>query len=252
MKNSKQRFLFAALALALTAHGPVFAGAPCDGNPSDVPADLEALEATYANNWDDGQIADFCNDFGIRSSGWNSWRTGDVWGWSDPGNPNLPLGRTFNALWVFRNSEPGNDPLNFLTWGYGYAADAISSTYPSCVSSAFAETDGFFLTGKDVTVYNAFWWQESMVERAGTLFHEGRHAAAGKSHNCNPRSAGSDSSCDSDWAYDGATTYQVEWLNDYYLSAVNTTPALQEKARDDGNARILGRFCTIPALSIPF
>ncbi|WP_257387587.1 hypothetical protein [Tahibacter caeni] len=194
-------------------------------------------------------IDQFWNHFDFDKGDWD-----DGFGYDDPCNVNQPLARTFNALYLLAYSaqdyatSTGDFSGNALRWGYPYSATKIDELDGRCGS-------GDKNTGARATTYTGlqdnrtvlkwpFFYGEVVVERAGTVLHEARHAG-GKSHNggtgC-PRKA----SCDTNWAYEGANMYQVLYLWWFRVAGTRTTTAMKNRARSEAQNIIDRGFNTNP------
>jgi hypothetical protein len=96
-----------------------------------------------------------------------------------------------------------------------------------------------------------FFYSSDAPRRAGTLVHEARHIS-GKAHRGNfpPGSSfGSGSGADESWEWNGAFRWHATWLAWYWSAAINSTPALRAKARDDANVIMLGAFENPPGFT---
>jgi hypothetical protein len=97
----------------------------------------------------------------------------------------------------------------------------------------------------------AFFYGKPAVGRSSTFIHEARHIS-GKAHTADfpaGSSYGSGSGADESWEFNGAWRWQAVWLAWYASTAVNSTPALRAKARDDANVIMLGAFATSPGIT---
>lgn len=181
------------------------------------PALADSCKYQPENNNDSGDnfyISSACNQTYINQF-WNhfdfdkgDWDEG--FGYEAACDVNRPLARTFNSLYLLAYSaedyakSTSDFSGNALRWGYPYAATHIDELDGRCGSGdknsgARATTyTGAFADDRTVLKW-PFFYGEVVVERAGTILHESRHAA-GKSHNggsgC-PRKG----SCDTNWAY---------------------------------------------------
>lgn len=173
---------------------------------------------------------------------------------------NRPLNRTFNALYLLAYSaqdfakKTTDFSGNALRWGYPYSATKIDELDGRCGS-------GNKNTGPRATTYWGpfvddrtvlqwpFFYGENVVQRAGTIVHEARHAD-GKGHNggtgC-PRKA----SCDTSWGYQGANMYQVLYLWWFRLDGTRTTSAMRNFAKLEAQNIIDRGFNVNPGFIIP-
>ena len=184
----------------------------------------------------------------------------DGFGWDDPCNTNKPLARTFNGCYLLTYSAQDylNDrwdaPQNILQWGRRYVRNNIDDLHSMCGdgSAMAASFSGWFVNDR-VELYMPFFYQASVVERAGTLIHEARHQG-GKGHNAKFPSgsvfgAGQDGA-DSSWGYQGAWTYEAGYYWWFYAYGARTTSAMKQRARQLGNMVIDNAFATHPGYSI--
>lgn len=210
-----------------------------------------ALAATCSyqpeNNNDSGDnfyIGSVCNQASIKQF-WNhfdfdkeDWDDG--FGYEAACDVNRPLARTFNSLYLLAYSaldyakSTSDFSGNALRWGYPYAATHIDELDGRCGSgnknSGPRATTYWGAGVDDRTVLKwPFFYNEVVVERAGTILHESRHAA-GKSHDggtgC-PRTT----SCDSSWNYKGANMYQVLYNWWFYVDGTRTTSGMKNYAK---------------------
>lgn len=199
-------------------------------------------------------IDQFWNHFDFDKGDWD-----DGFGYDDPCNVNQPLARTFNALYLLAYSaqdyatSTGDFSGNALRWGYPYSATKIDELDGRCGSgdrnSGARATTYTGLQDNRTVLKWPFFYGEVVVERAGTVLHEARHAG-GKSHNggtgC-PRKA----SCDTSWGYEGANMYQVLYLWWFRVAGTRTTTAMKNRARSEAQSIIDRGFNTNPGFVIP-
>jgi len=199
-------------------------------------------------------VNQFWNHFDFDKGDWD-----DGFGFEAPCDLNRPLARTFNALYLLAYSAQnyatttGDLSGNALRWGYPFAASNIDELDGRCGS-------GDKNSGARATTYHGaavddrtelkwpFFYGENVVERAGTIVHEARHAN-GKSHNAGtscPRKA----SCDSEWSYMGANSYHVLYLWWFYVDGTRTTTAMKNFAKTEAQYVIDYGFKTRPPYTI--
>ncbi|MGH8613427.1 MAG: hypothetical protein ACREYF_15780 [Gammaproteobacteria bacterium] len=236
-----------AVSLSLSA-APSFS-ASCTYDPGDMVA---SGDVHYVNLWGcERAFRDFFWDAYDFDKG--DWDEG--FGYDDSCNIEQPLARTFNALYAlhYSHADPalskGDREGPILRWGGSYAWSHIDELDARCGDgTSYAYTRWGPIIDNYTNLYLPFFYELSVPERAGTILHEARHAD-GKGHdagsNC-PRGV----SCDSSWDYNGANRWQVTWLWWYRAAGVNTTEALQIRARDRGNAILRGGFKTDPGFVI--
>lgn len=207
-------------------------------------AEAENFESQYSpNDWCPGQkYSKLWDDFKMEREFWD-----DSAGYNEPCNLKFPLGRTFNALWVLLISAPDDDLTGgILRWGYDYAARVTNHLRLECLSedsSVFAHYDR-----AEGILYVSWKWIYilDIVQRAGTVMHEAGHYA--KSHvagDC-PRAP----SCDPNWEYRGANTYEAKWYWTYYKKAVRSTSALKDMAKHLAQDMIDNGFNDPPDITV--
>ena len=235
-----------------------------------IPAHDNNLEGDTFYGWrvcNQELINKFWRDFHFNKGDWD-----EGFGYHNPCNINLPLNRTFSALWLLLYSSP--NPTFFSTkdfggdilrWAYNYSAREIDELDARCrknkssnpIASTFHGPNLWFINDARTELYLPFFYNYSMVERAGTIVHEARHADGEHHSDCTcPRGA----SCDknwppnqSEWRKYGANVYQVMYLWLFADSAVNTTSAMKQRALDRANLIIdehHGGFCNPPGFHI--
>ena len=203
---------------------------------------------------DQAYIDQFWDHFDFDKGDWD-----DGFGWEAACDLARPLARTFNALYLLAYSaedyatSTSDFSGNALRWAYPYAATKIDELDGRCgsgsaTSGARATTyTGAFVDDRTVLKW-PFFYGEVVVERAGTVLHESRHAA-GKGHNggsgC-PRKK----SCDTNWAYKGANMYQVLYLWWFYVDGTRTTTGMRDYAQQEGQRVIDRGFVTNPGYVI--
>lgn len=176
----------------------------------------------------------------------------DGFGYHDACNINKPFARTINALVALHYSSPnpptssGDMSGNILHWGGNFAAKNIDELDARCgdgTARASTRTGGLFVD-EWTRLYLPFFYNENVIQRAGTVLHESRHAN-GKSHNggtgC-PRRA----SCDKTWENERANMYQALWLWWFRVEGRAWTSAMSQQAKDEANYVIDRGFNTKP------
>ncbi len=181
-------------------------------------------------------------DFDFDQGDWD-----EGFGYDDPCNIDLPLGRTFNALNLldfFGTSMPAGS-TNWLPFFYSYASSNTDELDARC---GFGQANGCTFatsfTGVDYTVelYWPFFYRNIMnvPGRAGTIVHESRHQG-GKGHNCTTCPNGG--SCDTNWGYNGAIRYEIMYLWWLRAQGSGVSPALRASARTRANVLLGNNFC---------
>lgn len=203
---------------------------------------------------DQAYIDQFWDHFDFDKGDWD-----DGFGWEAACDLARPLARTFNALYLLAYSaedyatSTSDFSGNALRWAYPYAATKIDELDGRCgsgsaTSGARATTyTGAFVDDRTVLKW-PFFYGEVVVERAGTILHESRHAA-GKGHN-GGSSCPRKKSCDTNWAYKGANMYQVLYLWWFYVDGTRTTTGMRNYARQEGQRIIDRGFVTNPGYVI--
>jgi hypothetical protein len=199
-------------------------------------------------------VDQFWDHFDFDQGDWD-----DGFGYEAPCDLARPLARTFNALYLLAYSaedyatSTGDFSGNALRWAYPYAATYIDELDGRCgsgsaTSGARATTySGAFVDDRTVLKW-PFFYGEVVVERAGTVLHESRHAA-GKGHNGGSRCPRT-KSCDTNWAYKGANMYQVLYLWWFYVDGTRTTTGMRNFAQQEGQRIIDRGFVTNPGYVI--
>lgn len=230
-------------------------------------------ESAVAEDCNPRQPADLGDDYYMCDNGWQCqqqyvdywWSAFDfdstwtnTFGYNDHCNNAKALARTFNALYALgyssTNSPSCNRSLsNVSQWSMCYAAEEINKLKADLGNSdsPYART-----SGRTVTLYSYFWGQ-SVPARAGTIFHEARHAD-GCNHNASDSSCVRRESCDKSWENgcpaagndSGANRYQVTFLNWYALTAFRITPALRQSAVNRANEIIDTGYRDVPCFDI--
>jgi hypothetical protein len=199
-------------------------------------------------------IDQFWDHFDFDKGDWD-----DGFGWEAACDINRPLARTFNALYLLAYSaqdyatNTGDFSGNALRWGYPYAASKIDELDGRCGSGnknsgARATTQWGVLVDNYTQLKWPFFYGENVVQRAGTVVHEARHADW-VGHNggtgC-PRAA----SCDTSWGYQGANMYQVLYLWWFHVDGTRTTSGMRNYAKTEGQNIIDTGFNTNPGYVI--
>jgi hypothetical protein len=184
------------------------------------------------------------------------------WGYSAPCDMSLPLARVFNANWTLDYAAP-NFPLsltdftgNILRWGGNYAIREIDELDgKECGQGAGA--DGPLATtvhGSPIDDYTQLWpkffYNLTVVERAGTLLHEARHAA-GVSHLESDSSCPRGGSCDYTYGDGGANHYQVRWLAEFASLGTQHPITMRRRAANRANIILRGGYRYDKGLVIP-
>ena len=177
-------------------------------------------------------ITFFRNAYDMDYEDWN-----DGFGVTVPCDMTYPLARTMNALQLLHYAMPvdptssGDFTGNMLHWGGNYTNREIDELDARCGNNTTARAKTFWGGLDDSTqLYMRFFMNMNVVDRAGTLIHEARHAD-GCAHNGNDGSnaCGWSDSCDESWADGcagsgtvGANRYKITWLHWYMLEGDST------------------------------
>jgi hypothetical protein len=198
-------------------------------------------------------INQFWNHFDFDKGDWDNG-----FGFEAACDLNRPLARTFNALYLlaFSAEDYAKNPRDFsgnaLRWGYPYSATMIDELDAECgtgnpATGFRALTYTGFQDNRTVLQW-PFFYGEIVIERAGTIVHEARHAG-GREHNggshC-PRLL----SCDTNWGYEGANMYQALYLWWFYVAGTRTTTGMKDYARQEAQRIIDRAFVTNPGYVI--
>lgn len=210
------------------------------------------------SGWGCGQIYinDMWSRFTFHTDDWD-----DGFGYDDACNNALPLARTFNALQLLGYSHTSTPNCgtsgNFLDWVYCWAGNAFEELEARCgngTERAYTSFGGF---SSYTHLYLPFFYEEDVVQRAGTLVHEARHAEGWCSHECScPRGGSCDpnfgAGCTGWFSSDGMGTnaYQVIFLNWYATTATWATDALKASAVIEANYILDQGFCTDPCFRL--
>jgi hypothetical protein len=191
--------------------------------------------------------------WGVFNMQHDDWDAG--FGFDDPCNLDLPLARTFAAMYLLTYSAEDyarrtNDfSGNALRWAFPYTATNAGKLQALCFKPG--STPGQWAGwgyGDRIELYIPYFYNFDVVTRAGTLLHEARHNG-GKSHDggtgC-PRAA----SCDTNWAYNGANMYEVLYLWWFGVDGTRTTSAIKNMALNRARAVQNSAFNTNPGFNI--
>jgi hypothetical protein len=175
-----------------------------------------------------------------------------------------------NAIYVVNYADgPGSKSRSdfsgsILHWGGNYTMREIDELDARCGDGSKRAYTQWGWQDNYTRLYLPFFYDENVVERAGTLIHEARHAdwcghdGNDGSNKCPARS----SSCDEDY-YDGcagigspsgrgACGYQAVWLWWFTVDADNITGSTIRKdfARDEANRILDTMFDNDPCFNI--
>ena len=201
---------------------------------------------------------DMIKRFAMDKGDWDGER-----GWNDCCNDNLPLKRTFNALQVLAYSITNSPNCNTAGnhnvghWAYCYAGNAIDELDGSCSAESRANTRR--VPGAQRTeLRQPFFYDETVGERAATVFHEARHAEGWCAHTEGCADGGR--SCDPTFETGcvgwnssngpGANGYTVIYLHWFATTAQPhwINPTIRENAVSEANYYLLRRFEQEPCI----
>lgn len=188
--------------------------------------------------------------FDMRESDWDAG-----FGYYDVCNMDLPLARTFAAMYLLTYSaqdyarSTGDYSGNALRWAYPYTANNAGRTSALCFKPGSSVGQwAAWAYGSRIELYMPFFYNFDVASRAGTLLHEARHNG-GKSHNggsgC-PRGA----SCDTNWNYEGANMYEVLYLWWFGVDGTRTTSAIRNMGLNRARTVHNNAFNTNPGFNI--
>ncbi|WP_437834464.1 hypothetical protein [Sorangium sp. So ce1153] len=195
----------------------------------------------------------------------------DGFGWEAACDRRRPLARTFQAIQLVNYASP-NEALqtndfsgNILRWGGNYTIREFDELNGRCGDgTARASTTWGVFIDNYTNLYIPFFYNENVVERAGTLLHEARHAdwcghsgndgsnkCPAKSESCDERYTDGCSGVGSP-SGKGANGYQVLWLwwYAYEADAQHSSSTMKAFARDEANRILNTMFDVDPCFNI--
>ena len=207
------------------------------------PADLSRNMLEWGGRWAAEQIQGFdlrarCGDKVATTygAGCLDWRNTVIWDC----NQRERRGHRECRSWFFLFAWICHLVVTVFSWvctGWGWVSSWVC-----------AAAEGIFGSKHIDLQQTAYFYGKPAVGRASTFIHEARHIS-GKGHNADfpaGSSYGSGSGADESWEYNGSWRWQAVWLAWYADSAINSTQALRDKARDDANVIMHGAFATSP------
>jgi hypothetical protein len=247
----KTRFLLLALFCFICSFGrtsPARAQQSCTIPPHDNVADGSSV-------YQDG----LCNQervnywWSVYNMHHDDWDAG--FGYDDPCNLDLPLARTFAAMYLLTYSAEDyathidDFSGNALRWAHPYAATHSGDLQALCFKPGSSPGQwASWAYGDRIELYLPFFYGFDVVSRAATLLHESRHNG-GKNHDggtgC-PRAA----SCDTTWGYEGANMYEVLYLWWFGVDGTRTTSAIKDMSLNRARAVHNSAFNTNPGFNI--
>jgi hypothetical protein len=218
----------------------------------------------YMSGWGCNQAAinDMWSRFAFHKDDWD-----EGFGYEAPCDNARPLARTFNALQLLAYSHT-NAPTctttgsNVLDWAYCWAGDNLDELDGRCgsgnlVDGGRAYTQGGPVIDNYTELYWKFFYGETVVQRAGTIFHEARHMDACL-HNGNGGCPSGGDSCDREynggclgwWSGKGANAYTVLYSWWFASTAVWVAPGAKANAVSEANNYLAKKFNTNPCFRI--
>lgn len=167
--------------------------------------------------------------------------------------------RVMNALWLLKNSDPGNGG-NILNWAYDFSETRTDKLEPSCKTSYV----GRFTMSKKLPSLDNYGrmyishiglFETDVVYRASLLVHEARHYDKPHNKGCNANfledlTDTEDCSHDSSWSYQGSYMYQVLWLWWFAELDLGFPKDFRTRAANHANWIINNRFDTKPNIVV--
>jgi hypothetical protein len=244
MKNILRQLKFAlATGIAALVFITTPAGATtCTFPATDNNASLDNALIGYA--CEQGFINEAWDWFDFKKDYWD-----DGFGYDQACDIARPLARTFNAIYLMKAA----------TWGwYDWSSDKIDDMRARCWYDHSGDDilgatwSGAFVDDR-TEFYITFFYQNSSgslydaVKRASTIVHEARHYDVGHIGDSECPRGGS---CDTSWGSDGANTFQVKFLRDFYCTDLDLiTPTMRRYAADRANAILSGGYKNTPSFT---
>lgn len=233
--------------LLFLCSGPSFADT-CDTVRGTEPAVMSSFWCTQ--EW----IDFYWDAYDFDKDDWD-----DGFGWEAACDLRRPLARTFQAIELVNYASP-NEAIatddfsgNFLRWAGNYTVREFDELDARCGDDETrAHTEWGPIIDNYTELYLPFFYNENVVQRAGTLVHESRHADwCGHNGNDDANACRAMSnSCDEKYkdgctgigspSGRGANGYQILWLWWYAFEAdsQHSNVTMKDFARDEAN-RIL-------------
>jgi hypothetical protein len=212
------------------------------------------FDSFYGSLWGCQQIYvdDMWSRFDFAHDDWDQG-----FGFEDPCNDSLPLKRTFNALQllaygVTANPTCSTSSSNVGLWAYCWAGNNIDELNGRCGESARAYTKFGPIIDNYTDLYMPFFSDETVVQRAATIFHEARHAHGWCTHDNS--CVDGNNSCDPTWDWGcvgtgsgtgiGANAYTVVFMNWFAATARSNwiNSSIRYDAVAEGNYYLSHRF----------
>jgi hypothetical protein len=264
----KQPSLCAAFLMAAVGGLGLLAPTPASADVCSVPG-FQDMGDNFAmwdpSGWQCNQaFIDYWWDaFDMETADWD-WG----FGYENPCNSGLPLGKTFNSLYTLGYASTGaphcdTSRINKTEWSMCWAANNICKLAGACgdgdpngspaatthlsqnhVRQCWTQLKWPFFFGSDV------------VRRAATVFHEARHSGGGGCGHNGGTGCLRRSSCDKTWTNgceenanrDGANKAQITWLESYVWFGWRTTPDLRSSGVARANDILQRGFNTPPCM----
>ena len=188
--------------------------------------------------------------FKMRESDWDAG-----FGYHDACNMDLPLARTFAAMYLLTYSaedyarSTSDYSGNALRWAYPYTASNAGRTSAMCYKPGSSPGQwAAWAYGSRIELYIPYFYGFDVAARAATLLHEARHNG-GKSHN-GGSGCSRGASCDTNWGYEGANMYEVLYLWWFGVDGTRTTSAIRNLGLNRARTVHNTAFNTNPGFSI--
>jgi hypothetical protein len=225
-------------------------------------ASTAQFDSFYAPLWGCQQtrINDMWSRFSFDAGDWDQGM-----GYEAACNDSLPLKRTFNALQLLAYGVTATPTCtvggaNVATWAYCYSGNSIDELDGSCETDVRAHTRWGPFIDNWTRLKVPFFYDETVVQRAGTVFHEARHAQGWCAHDSN--CIDGNSSCDPSFyggcvgvgssSGNGANGYTVLFAAWFASTARSTwtNPTIRMDAVNEGNRYLSNRFGTDPCFRL--
>jgi len=140
----------------------------------------------------------------------------------------------------------------WICYAWVWVSSRVCNAWGYVASWVCAAAVGIF-GSKHVDLQNtAYFYGNTVPERAATIVHEARHIS-GKTHRGTFPSGSvygaGGTGADESWDWNGAWRWNAVWLAWYWAAATNTTQALRDKAHDAANVIMLNAFETTPGFT---
>lgn len=201
-------------------------------------------------------INDFWSRFDFHTGDWD-----DGFGYEAACDNARPLARTFNAIYALgysRTNAPncnysGSNPLDWAMCWSGNQIDELDGRCGSGTSGPFgtqATTWWGPIIDNKTELYWPFFYGTTPVERAGTIFHEARHASNCGHNYQSTKDVSWESGCAWPYTGQGAWPRSISFLWWYNATATMANASLRDRARDRANSMLASVFQNDPCFRI--